>query len=217
MRNRHESETRRNLAAELAEAIRLGAYRPGDWLRQIDLEERFGATRFEVRGALDALAVRKTLEHVRNRGYRVAAIDEATAGAIRAARVVLETACAPGIVAGADPALIARLETAAGRFGKAVLTGTRIEQSRANSEFHHLMYARCGNPVLEELIWALRDRSRGSGVTVWTSHEALLASDRDHQAMIVAIAAGDAARLEDLIARHILKGPAPARGRRLNR
>jgi DNA-binding GntR family transcriptional regulator len=36
---------RGHLAAEIAAAIMEGAYRPGEWLRQIDLEEIFAAKR----------------------------------------------------------------------------------------------------------------------------------------------------------------------------
>jgi DNA-binding GntR family transcriptional regulator len=198
------------LASEIAQAIRLRAYRPGEWLRQIDLEEAFQATRFDVRTALDELAVRKTIEHVPNRGYRVAELDLATYQAIRDTRVILEGAAARLVVGHMDEAAIARLDELARRFSEAVQNGTRFQQSEINSGFHHLIYAHCGNPVLEETIWNLRDRSRGSAVTVWASHQALLNSDRDHHAMVAAIRAGDGDRLAELTVGHIVKDMAEA-------
>jgi len=196
---------KRTLASEIAQAIRLGMYRPGEWLRQIDLEEKFQATRFDVRSALEELAIRKTIEHVPNRGYRVAEIDLATYRAIRDTRIILEAGAMAGVVAHIDDAQIARLDELAHAFTEAAVTGTRMQQSEINSAFHHLIYASCGNPVLDETIWALRDRSRGSTVTVWASHEALLASARDHHAMVEALRRRDAAELAALIARHITK------------
>jgi len=196
---------KRALASEIAQAIRLRMYRPGEWLRQIDLERQFEATRFDVRSALEELAVRKTIEHVPNRGYRVAEIDLATYRAIRETRIILEGGAMAGVVARIDEAAIARLADLAAAFSAAAVSGTRIEQSEINSEFHHLIYASCGNPILEETIWALRDRSRGSTVTIWASHEALLASDRDHHAMVEALRRRDAVALAALIARHIHK------------
>jgi len=196
---------RRALANEIAQAIRLRMYRPGEWLRQIDLEEKFQATRFDVRAALEELAVRKTIEHVPNRGYRVAEIDLATYFAIRDTRIILEAGAMAGVVAHITPEAIERLAELARDFGEAVVSGTRIEQSEINSAFHHLIYAHCGNPVLEETIWALRDRSRGSQVTVWASHQALLASDRDHHAMVEALRRKDVARLAEIIRQHIDK------------
>jgi DNA-binding GntR family transcriptional regulator len=196
---------KRALASEIAQAIRLRMYRPGEWLRQIDLEEKFQATRFDVRGALEELAVRKTIEHVPNRGYRVMEIDLATYRAIRDTRIILEAGAMAGVVAHIGEAAIARLAELATAFSVAAATGTRTEQSEINSAFHHLIYASCGNPVLDETIWALRDRSRGSSVTVWASHEALLASARDHHAMVEALRRRDAAELASLITRHIDK------------
>lgn len=196
---------KRALASEIAQAIRLRMYRPGEWLRQIDLEQKFQATRFDVRSALEELAVRKTIEHVPNRGYRVTEIDLATYRAIRDTRIILEAGAMTGVVAHIGDAQITRLDELATAFSEAAGTGTRTQQSEINSAFHHLIYASCGNPVLEETIWALRDRSRGSSVTVWASHEALLASARDHHAMVEALRHRDAAALAALITRHIDK------------
>lgn len=197
--------TKRALASEIAQAIRLRMYRPGEWLRQIDLEEKFQATRFDVRSALEELAVRKTIEHVPNRGYRVMEIDLATYRAIRDTRILLESGAMAGVVAHIDAAAIDRLDELATAFSTATTTGTRVEQSEINSAFHHLIYASCGNPVLDETIWALRDRSRGSAVTVWASHEALLASARDHHEMVAALRRRDVDELVRLITRHIQK------------
>ncbi len=206
-RKRSNASTRRAiLANEIAQAIRLRMFRPGEWLRQIDLEERFQATRFDVRSALDELSVRKTIEHVPNRGYRVAEVDLKTYEEIQATRIVLETAAAEGIAARIDPAAIARLTEVAAQFSAVVLTGSRTEQSEINRAFHQLLYSFCGNGVLEEMIWALRDRERGTPMTVWSSHEALLRSDREHYAMIEALKAGDAPRLAQVIGEHIRTG-----------
>jgi DNA-binding GntR family transcriptional regulator len=193
------------LANEIARAIHVRAYRPGEWLRQIDLEEAFQATRFDVRTALDELAVRKTIEHVPNRGYRVTEIDLETYRAIRDTRIILESAAARLVIGKMDDAALAKLEVLAREFTQAVQSGTRVEQSEINRAFHSLIYAHCGNPVLVETIWSLRDRSRGSAVTVWASHQALLASDADHHAMVAAIRAGDGERLAALTAHHIIK------------
>ena len=193
------------LANEIARAIHVRAYRPGEWLRQIDLEEAFQATRFDVRTALDELAVRKTIEHVPNRGYRVTEIDLETYRAIRDTRIILESAAARLVIGKMDDAALAKLEVLAREFTQAVQSGTRVEQSEINRAFHSLIYAHCGNPVLVETIWSLRDRSRGSAVTVWASHQALLASDADHHAMVAAIRAGDGERLAALTSHHIIK------------
>ena len=212
-RPRTRQRAKGELANEIAKAIHIRAYRPGEWLRQIDLEEAFQATRFDVRAALDELAVRKTIEHVPNRGYRVAEVDLKTYEEILATRIILERATAEGIVAQIDDAAIARLDALAAQFSAAVTTGSRTEQSEINRAFHQFMYSFCGNAVLEEMIWGLRDRGRGSQITVWSSHELLQKSDREHYEMMAALKARDAGALAALIATHIIKGapvgPAP--------
>lgn len=214
-RKARSTVTRRALANEIAQAIRLRMYRPGEWLRQIDLEEKFQATRFDVRAALEELAVRKTIEHVPNRGYRVAELDLATYNAVRDTRIILEAAAMTAIVARISDETIDRLDALAHAFSASVATATRLEQSEINREFHNLMYSQCGNPVLEETIWGLRDRSRGTHVTVWASHQALLESDRDHHAMIAALRRKDVPRLEEIIRQHISKNSGEEAGRPL--
>lgn len=196
---------KRALAQEIWTAISEGAYRPGEWLRQIDLEQRFAATRFDVRAALEELVLRHAIEHVRNRGYRVAETDIETLRAIKAARVILERATASGIVANLDPGSLTRLSALAMQFGETVRSGTRADQSRINRQFHELLYRLCGNPILEELIWSLRDRARGAPMSVWASHESLLRSENDHYEMLKALRQRDPARLAALIEGHIQK------------
>ena len=194
---------KRMLASEISAAIQHGEYRPGEWLRQIDLETRFGSTRFDVRTALEELTVRRTIEHVPNRGYRVASIDEETIASINKVRIILESATAPEIVARADAPTIERLRGIAENFTLAVQSGSEDELSRINRQFHEILFGLCGNPVLEEMIWALRDRSRIGTRTVWKSHQALLKSERDHHAIIAAIEGGEVGRLAELISDHI--------------
>ena len=85
---------KRQLATEIATAIRDGAYRSGEWLRQVDLEEKFNAKRFDVRTALAELALRKTVVHVANRGYRVAVPDINETHELLAIRILLEVEAA---------------------------------------------------------------------------------------------------------------------------
>ena len=198
-----KSIKKRALANEIADAIQLGEYRSGEWLRQIDLEEKFGATRFDIRTALEELVVRKAIQHVPNRGYRVMVLDEQTFTAIREVRVILECAAARIVAIRADPATLQRLRQLAELFSEAIERGTTSDQSRTNREFHRLFYNACGNPVLEETIWALRDRSRATPLTTWQSQEALSRANEDHRQMLAAIENKAPDLLAEIVARHI--------------
>ena len=87
-------DLKRHLAAEIAAAILEGDYRPGEWLRQIDLEETFAAKRFDVRSALGELAARGMVSHVANRGYRVTLPNLAVVREMQAIRILLEVEAA---------------------------------------------------------------------------------------------------------------------------
>lgn len=191
------------LADRIAEAIWSGQYRPGEWLRQIDLEDRFTATRFDVRSALTELTARQAIEHVQNRGYRVPDPDSTTLRWIADVRIILEAAAAREAVARIDDATIAALRGIAARFSHAVETASRIDQSWINREFHQVLVQACGNPVLEEAIWRTRDRYRGSALTAWSSHADLQRSARQHFEMVDALERRDADALAELIRRHI--------------
>jgi DNA-binding GntR family transcriptional regulator len=196
-------DDRRALADEIAAAIQIGEFRSGEWLRQIDLEERFKATRFDVRTALEALVVRKEIQHVRNRGYKVPALDTQTLDYLREVRIILECGAIPSILQNADEAAIGHLTQLADAFSVAAKSGTHLDQSRTNREFHEAMHGLTGNPVLVETIWSIRDRGRSAPYTIWRTADTLKSSDEDHYEMIRCIRDGNAAQLAEVITAHI--------------
>lgn len=203
-RQRPPRGQKRNLAAELVRAIRSGAFRPGEWLRQIDLEGRFGATRFDVRAALAELALRQAVEHVPNRGYRVAAPDRRRVRELLKVRALLEVEAAVSALPHIDGADLARLEALAEAFDRAVAGGTMVEHSQTNEAFHGALYERTPNRVLVEVVLDLRDRSRLSPVTLWPSTAALLRSAEGHRRIIAAIRVADRGMLAAAVTEHVL-------------
>lgn len=202
---RKSERTGKALSNQIADAIRDGAYRPGEWLRQIDLEERFGATRFDVRTALNVLVARRILEHVPNRGYRVCDLDEASVKALRSVRAILEMAAIREVAARIDASTLKELQRLADRFAASVENGTPAERAAINSELHNLTYGACGNPILQELIHELRDRASGLSITLLPSQEALRRSAADHQRLIEALKRRDAGAAAAIIESHILR------------
>ncbi|MEP7454174.1 GntR family transcriptional regulator [Phyllobacterium sp. SB3] len=196
---------KRALANEIADAIHLGEFRAGEWLRQIDLEQKFKATRFDVRAALEELVIRKTIQHIPNRGYQVSILDDETMISVQETRVILESAAAGKVATNTDADALRRLEALAQQFTQAVKSGTAVDHSSTNREFHRLFYSLCGNPVLEETIWSLRDRSRASPLTTWQSYNELNQANEDHYEMLDAIRHKDAQRLSDIVTAHIIR------------
>jgi DNA-binding GntR family transcriptional regulator len=194
---------KRQLATEIATAIRDGAYRPGEWLRQIDLEEKFSAKRFDVRAALTELALRKTLEHVANRGYRVAIPDINETHEILDIRILLEVEAAALALPNIGVDEMREIESHATAFEHAIAKGSMVEQSRTNAAFHDALYRHAPNRKLAELVVEMRDRSLPWPITLWPSHASLMRSAADHRVILAALEARDGQALAEAVRRHI--------------
>ncbi|ALA20224.1 MULTISPECIES: GntR family transcriptional regulator [Chelatococcus] len=192
----------------MARDIQAGVFAAGAWLKQIDLERRYGATRMDVRRALDQLALKRLVRHVPNRGYHVHALDDRQADEIRELRVVLESAAAPSMVRNATAADIAELRALARRFEELILTGTLLEQYEANIAFHVRLLRLCSNRELINMALELRGRGPSAPATQWKTRARIEQSGREHFMMVDALAAGDADLLRSVIAAHIQQSEA---------
>jgi DNA-binding GntR family transcriptional regulator len=192
-----------DVAERIARDIQSGVLAPGMWLKQIDLETRYRCSRLEIRQALDRLAQRRLVKHIRNRGYHVFEPQGRQEGEITEIRCILETAAVDSIVARADAAAIERLAEHANRFDRLILTGTILEQYETNLAFHHDLLDLCGNRELVDLVTDLRARTSSAPGTQWRTRARIEQSAREHHAIVDALAARDAARLKELLALHI--------------
>lgn len=183
--------------------IKFGAYQFGQWLKLIELQQRYEATQFEIRKVLTRLEAERLVEHKANSGYRVATPDPAERGQMRYVRMVLERSTAALVAARATEADIAELTALAEAFDATIGLDGRQEQAAANIAFHGRLYAIAGNAVLSGLIQELRDRSHYGTTGRWRGPEGLRASGTEHFEMIEAIRRRDPLELERLIVRHI--------------
>ena len=203
MTNAEQKKAWMAVADHIARDVRSGAFVPGMWLKQIDLEQRYGCGRPEVRRALDYLAQKRLVQHVPNRGYHVFLPDGDRTAHILELRVILETAAVDSIVAQSTPATIERIRNLARRFDETILTGTILDQYEANLAFHRELLGLCPNPELLNLVTELRGRTSSALAGQWSTRARVEQSSREHHDMVDALAAGDAARLKDIIATHI--------------
>ena len=195
---------KRPLATEIALAIRNGAYRPGEWLRLIDLEAQFSAKRFDVRAALAELAQRQTLEHVPNRGFRVAVPDWRRHRDMLLVRALLEVEAAVTALPQLDVAALTLLEAKADAFDMAVEAGSTVSQSTTNLDFHDTLYRYGPNQPLIEMVIETRDRARLWPMVLWPSVSALRRSAEGHRLILSALREGDAVSLAESVRAHIL-------------
>jgi DNA-binding GntR family transcriptional regulator len=207
--SKSRTRTAPDAVERIARDIQSGALAPGMWLKQIDLEQRYGCTRIEIRRALDRLAQRRLVEHIHNRGYHVFQPDSSQTTDILEIRCILETAAVDSIVGNADAASVERLAGLARRFDALILTGTLLEQYETNLAFHRALLGLCANRELVALVSDLRSRTSSAPASQWRTRARIEQSAREHHAMVEALAARDAAELKRILALHIRQPAAP--------
>jgi DNA-binding GntR family transcriptional regulator len=201
------TKTRRSdeVADLIAKDIRGGSLSAGTWLKQVDVERRYNASRAEVRRALEILLQRRLVEQIPERGFYVPAMDERRHQEFREIRVVLEGAMADSVVVNADGPRIAELSRLAKRFDDAVESGSLAERYESNQDFHLALANLCANRELVKLVVDLRHYVPASPISQWPDLHRARLSSREHFSMIDAIQRGETEELKRLFALHILQ------------
>ncbi len=194
----------RDLARQIEQDIHAGVLGTGSWLRQIDLEQRYAATRLDVRQALDRLVERGLVRHIARRGYQVEDFDPARVAAIMEIRAVLEVAAAALVMDLLDEAALALMGDAALRFATAVECGTVEAQEGANLDFHRAMLAQCPNRELVTLLFDLRGRVPAAVIRRRNNQALLRRAAQQHHEIIRLIRARDLPALQRVMREHNL-------------
>jgi DNA-binding GntR family transcriptional regulator len=192
-----------DLVNRIAVDIQSGVLGAGTWLKQIDLEQRYKCTRIDLRRALDQLVVKRSVQHVPNRGYHVYAADPRRHAELQDIRVTLELRAAELIMASVTAQDIAALQDLAQGFDDLLLEGTVFQQYDANIAFHKRLLENCTNRELAALIMETRARGPSAPVFEWKTRARMEQSSREHFAMVEALRSRQLARLQKLVEAHI--------------
>lgn len=193
------------LANTITRDIQAGIYPLGAWLKQIDLEKRYGRNRNHIRRALERLAQLRVVAHVKNRGFHVFPADGREVADIQDIRVILETAAAEVIVERVTQADINKLDRLARRFAQLAKKGTVLELYDANVAFHQALLAICPNRELVDLVGLMHNRIPSAPTTQWRTRARIEQSSREHLQMVKALGNRNAPKLKALITAHILQ------------
>lgn len=192
-----------DLADRIAQDIQAGVFSAGSWLKQIDLQERYDATRLEVRRALDQLATTRLISHVPNRGYHVFERDVTRDEQIREIRKLLEVAAVEDLMPHVTKAKLAELRMLADRFQGLLVSGTVLELYEVNMAFHTAMYDMCRNRELVALIYELRKRGPAAPAREWVTHQRIVQSAKEHFDIVDAMASGNLKRVQKAVRSHV--------------
>ena len=195
------------ISQQIVTDINKGVLSPGEWLKQIDLEKRYGCTRIKVRDALTNLHSKRLVEHIPNRGYRVPLPDPVRLQQVGEVRALLECEAAADVIELATEADIAELRAHAEAFKQAAYHGSSFEQIEANYAFHSKLYSFCRNDVLREMMLDLRQRGPAAPVGQWQTMYQLQRATEGHFDLVDAIEKRDLPLLRARIVSHISGNP----------
>jgi DNA-binding GntR family transcriptional regulator len=191
-------------------AILAGELMPGRSLVETDLAAVLGVSKTPVREALKTLAGAGLVTMHPYKGAVVRVVDDEQARHIYDLRLLLEPEALRRAAARrhdwrpAHDALV-RADAAKDQAGR----------SLANRDFHHELYAGCGNPLLVRMLDDLRDQTALISAAAWRHDPAAGAAAPDgstpswereaaeHRSVLNAAADGDAQSAADLLHAHI--------------
>jgi DNA-binding GntR family transcriptional regulator len=194
------------VAGAIERDIHVGRLGKGTWLKQIDLEERYGVSRIVVRQALDRLVEKGLVRLVARRGYCVEDMPDDRLRQILGVRAILEMAAAEEVMGKFSAAELDRLDKLAAAFAESVARGTVEEQEATNRAFHVEMLRACPNRELVALTFEMRSRVPLAVTRQKNTRPLLEGTARDHFEMVECLRQGDLERLRAVLRRHVLAG-----------
>lgn len=188
----------------LRRAILRGEYLPGERLVEAQLCDRFRASRFTVRAALRELAAEGLVEVQRHKGAQVRKVTLAEAIEITEARRALEGLIAARAAYNVTPELARELDEIGLLMRRAVTAGEHDRYSELNQRLHLLIRRMAAHRTAESLIEMLRGQLSRHHFMLSAIPGRPATSLPEHERIIAAIRAGDAAGAEAAMRDHVL-------------
>jgi DNA-binding GntR family transcriptional regulator len=187
----------------LRSAIVAGHFTPGERFVERTLEARLGVSRTPIREAIKRLEQEGLVVCLPHRGCFVRSPTFDEARQVYELRRVVEGFSGELAAQRATEADVTRIRAVV-RLGRTALEkGDRENMLLRNDEFHQLQARAAGNIFLEQqlrLLWAYMDLLRGRS---WIATDRAPATQQEHEAIVDALANGDAARARHLNEAHV--------------
>lgn len=202
--------------AHVKDALLSGRLPAGEMLSEGDVAAELGISRTPVREAFLRLAAEGWLRLFPRRGALVVPVAPGEAEAVVDARLLLEGHAVEVAVAtpATREALVAGLRDLLDRQRAAVRAGDLDAYAEHDSAFHLALVAAGGNPVLTEFAATLRERQRRMiALSVGAAGERAPGFVAEHEALVAAVEAGDAAGFRTALRAHLHDAHLPGAGR----
>lgn len=187
----------------LRDAIMSGQLMPNERLVEVELAERLGTTRAQVRSSLAALEGEGLVISEPNRGARVRHITPAEAIEITEARAVLESLIAAKAAEHATKKDLASLDAIVGRMRSAHAADDLLGYSALNGDLHKEIRRIANHAVAAKMLNTLNSqivRYQFSAILIPGRAASSLA---EHEALVEAIRAHDAKRARETMGKHL--------------
>ena len=199
---------REYIVESLRAAIWSGEFKPGQKLRQDELADRFGISSTPVREALRQLEAEGLVTSVAHQGVVVTRLSHAEIKERYRLRALLESYATREAVTHlqADPdrrqQLLADLQKLQESLSQAIQHEQKGEAVRFNNELHLRLYDEADSPLLKSMIVDLWKKVLPFS-SYWIVPGRAAQALTEHDALLKAIAAGDAQSAERLVHEHI--------------
>jgi len=180
-----------------------GEFLPRQRLVEAELTDRFGGSRFIVRGALQTLASEGLVEMEKNRGAWVRAISTDEAIEITELRLVVEGFVAARAAERATEADVTELRQLVASMREALAEGELVRYSAGNATLHGAFRRIADHRIATELVERLRGQMVRHQVTLALVPGRPAVSIVEHEAIVTAIAAGDPVGAEAAMRVHV--------------
>ena len=190
------------VVAHIQTSIAEGRLAPGARLVEAQLTQALGTSRGPVREALRRLAAEGTVAIERHKGASIRKLTRADVTALYEVREVLEGLAARR-AAGAALSKRRAIAAAFASLAQAAKLRDAARYAEANKRFHEAILAAAEHPSLPELVGRLRLPILRVQFRILLQNETIDRSQTDHARIMAAIEAGDGAKAEAAMRRHI--------------
>jgi DNA-binding GntR family transcriptional regulator len=184
-------------------AVRDGTLQAGQLYSAYQIASYLGVSRSPVREALMRLAEAGMVSFERNRGFRIVIPSPADIADVFQLRLLLEVPAARRAALRAPAALAAGLRAELAQMRGAADARDEVLFMRHDQRLHRLILEAAGNARLTAVVDNLRDTTRILGASTADRSRDLNDITAEHEPIVDAIVAADAAAAADAMARHV--------------
>ena len=188
---------------QLRDEILEGVFPPGERLVELNLSKRYGVGRASIRAALVELDSEGLVDREANRGATVRRISLEEAIEIVEARSMLEGLVARHAAINATDRERTELQTIMSGMSDVVARGDQLAYSKLNAVLHQRLREISRHDIADELVANLRNRAAHHQYRLALMPGRSDVSLPQHAAIVDAVIAGDSARAEEAMHRHL--------------